>query len=209
MKNNLQAGFLPFIVIAVVAALAVGGGVYYATRGDEAGTESEVETEAKAKVETHGDVQIKGESSKSSLRSLLAIGKDVVCTFESSARNTESSGTVYISSTGEMHGNFDSENQIGSVHSHMIVKADGMAYVWSGSQGTKMNFSKIDAAASSETDTSVNMDAQVEYKCSDWKRDNSKFEVPSDVNFIDIDAMMKGTLPGNIDIQGVMKGDVR
>lgn len=207
MKNNLQAGFLPFIVIAVVAVLAVGGGVYYATRGDEAGTESEIETEAK--VETHGEVEIKGESSKSSLRSLLTIGKDVVCTFESSARNTESSGTVYISSTGQMHGNFNSQNQIGSIESHMVVKADGMAYVWSGSQGTKMNFSKIDAAASSETDTSVNMDAEVEYKCSDWKRDNSKFEVPTNVTFIDIDAMMKGTLPGNIDIQGVMKGSVR
>lgn len=206
MKNNLQKGFVPFIVIAVVAVLAIGGGVYYATKSDDTNTE----IEAGADMEAEGDVSLGNEApNRATLRSLLAIGRDVSCTFTSSEGEYESSGTVFITANGEMRGDFNSSTPNGNVESHMIVDANNTAYVWSGNQGSKMNFSEMNASSNAQGQSEVGIDTNVNYECKNWSRDNSKFNAPSSVSFIDLQAMMKGSLPGNIDVQGVMQGKIK
>lgn len=206
MKNNLQKGFVPFIVIAVVAVLAVGGGVYYATQGGDSGTEAEVENNVE--VENQNNTGTEGEG-RATLRSLLAIGRDTKCTFTSSEGEYESSGTVFITANGEMRGDFNSSTPSGNVASHMLVKADGNAYVWSGNQGSKMDFSAMNTSSNAQGQSEVGIDTQVNYDCDGWTRDDSRFVVPTNINFIDIGAMMKAGLPGGVDIQAAMQGKLQ
>ena len=206
--KNLQGGFAPLLIIAIIAILAVGGGVYVVTKNKEA-KKDKIGLDDGYMNPDKKDNDIKDEgnaNAKSSLRSLLALGKNTMCTFTSVVENSSSSGTVYIASNGDMSGDFTSQTSSGTVTSHMIMKG-GTSYVWSGAQGAKMNVSATEATTSSNTNQSVDLDAQVDYDCKNWTRDDSKFTVPTNVNFIDIEAMMKGagTLPGGVDVNSMMK----
>ncbi|KKQ46482.1 MAG: hypothetical protein US65_C0039G0008, partial [Candidatus Yanofskybacteria bacterium GW2011_GWC2_37_9] len=77
MKNkNLQLGFAPLlIIIAIIAVLTVGGGVYVATKKEKIDTEDNVDTQVNANLGVNANI-----NAKSSLRSLLALGRNQVCT---------------------------------------------------------------------------------------------------------------------------------
>jgi hypothetical protein len=212
MKKKLQGGFAPLLIIAIIAILAVGGGAYVVTKNKEvkkAELEDNVETQANANADANANANANlgvNANAKGSLRSLLALGKNTMCTFTSVVENSSSSGTVYIAADGSMSGDFTSQTTAGTVNSHMIMKG-GTSYVWSGAQGAKMNVSATQNATASNTNQSVDLDAQVDYDCKNWTRDDSKFTVPTNVNFIDIEAMMKGAgaLPGGVDVNSMMK----
>lgn len=209
MKKNLQGGFAPLLIIVIVAVLAIGGGAYVVSKNkakvSDADDKYEKESDQVADKEFKESKDEEKES-KGSLRSLLALGKNTMCTFTSVVENSNSSGTVYIASDGSMSGDFTSQTLAGNVNSHMIMKG-GTSYVWSGSQGAKMNVSATAATTATNTNQSVDLDAQVDYDCKNWDRDDSKFVVPANVNFIDLEAMMKGagTLPSGVDVNSMMK----
>jgi hypothetical protein len=211
MKNkNLQGGFIPLLVIAIIAVLAIGGGAYVVTKNKaakNAEVEGNVETQANFKADENANENANlgvnanvNAKVKGSLRSLLSLGQDTKCTFSSSNAGTTSSGTVYVASNGDMSGQFEVKTGTqAAITSNMIVKND-ISYVWSGNQGAKMNVSEVKANTNTQAQTnqSVDLDAQVDYDCSAWVRDESKFTVPSSVNFMDLDLLLKGgiKLPG-------------
>lgn len=139
-------------------------------------------------------------SAKGSLKSLLGLGKNVNCTF--TYPDAGSTGTVYVSGQ-KMRGDFNMMVEGKQMESHMIQ--DGTyAYSWTGSQGAKF---KIDqnlkaSPVSGGQQQSVDLEKEVDYKCSPWSADNSKFTVPTDVKFVDMSEMMKqvpaqtGNTPG-------------
>ena len=199
-RKNLQGGFAPLLIIAIIAILAIGGGAYVVTKNKEA----KIKTGIEGNGELNVNANAKGET-KGSLRSLLGIGKDTMCTFTSTAGGVNSSGSVFVASSGEMRGEFTSQTSTGTQTSSMIVKG-GTSYVWSGSQGIKMSSNKVNASASAEgkAKSSVDLDSQVNYKCGNWTVDQSKFIVPTTVKFLDLDAMLKtsGTVgPGDINVK--------
>ncbi|MDP2788735.1 MAG: hypothetical protein Q8O46_01610 [bacterium] len=215
MKNkNLKRGFAPFLIIALVAILAVGGGAYVVTKNKNSKTKAEDQRRGDVQYEDKIKTEIKTEenisldvNTKGSLRSLLGVGKDAMCTFTSTAGGTSSSGTVYISADGSMRGDFTAQTSAGTQTSSMIVKGE-TSHMWSGLQGVKMNAVNKNTTASPETKTNsnVDLDSQVDYKCGDWFKDESKFVIPTSVQFLDIEAMMKGsTTPEGVDVQGMMK----
>ena len=168
-KNKFSRGFGPIVIIVFVA---------------------EVKTETDASVKADLGV------GSGTLRGLISLGKDVTCTFSHMDAKNESSGTVYISGN-QMRGDFMTKTSAGgTVDSHMIKNGDSVN-VWSGNQGAKMVASSMTSTAGESTQQSqgsVDLDQKVDYKCSDWKKDQSKFVLPTFVNFIDIDAMMKAGL---------------
>lgn len=215
MKINTQGGFAPLLIIAIIAVLAVGGGAYVVTKNKEvkkAELEDNVDTQANANADANANANANlgvntNANAKGSLRSLLALGKNSMCTFRSVHEGVTSSGTVYIASNGDMSGDFQLQDPNSKyAHSYMIIKG-GTSYVWSGTQGAKMNVSATQNATASNTNQSIDLDAQVDYDCKNWTLDNSKFTVPTNVNFVDIEAMMKGAgaLPGGVDVNSMMK----
>lgn len=201
--NNNVGGFAPIIIIAIIAILAIGGGTYAVSKNKEKKEKLEANTEIKTNTEVNMEAETKG-----SLRSLLAIGKNTMCTFTSAHEGVTSSGTVYIATDGSMRGDFKSDTSVaGNINSSMIMK-DGISYAWSGAQGMKMN-AQVTPPTNTSTEQAVDLDAQVDYECSPWNRDDSKFNVPTNVNFIDLDAMMKAqsgtTMPSGVNLDAMMK----
>src|SRR3989338_7581223 len=102
--GKLQAGFAPFIIIAIIAVLAIGGGAYVVSKNR---AEVDTSTQANEKADANANANANlGLNAKGSLRSLMGMGKSVMCTFESAVAGENSSGTMYISSSGEMRGDF-------------------------------------------------------------------------------------------------------
>lgn len=206
MKNkNLQGGFIPLLVIAIIAVLAVGGGAYVVTK-NKAAKNAEVEGNLETQANSQADINANENANlginaninakaKGSLRSLLGLAQNTECTFSSTNASTTSSGTVYITSDGDMRGEFQMKTGTqATVTSNMLVKGD-ISYVWSGTQGVKMSVSEIKANSGTQAQTNQFvdlMDTDVNYDCSAWVRDDSKFVVPTSVNFIDLDAFLKG-----------------
>lgn len=199
-KHNLNRGFGPLVIIIVVAAvLAVGGGTYYTSKSKKERVDSQNELGTQSDNKATIDASIK----VGTLRSLLSLGQDVVCTFSGSEATGNVSGTMFIS--GEMmRGDFTAEG----TESHMIRQGND-TFVWSGNQGAKMNFSQT-STNSSGAQSSVNLDQEVNYKCDNWSKDSSKFDAPSNVNFIDLNTMMNGqlNLPTQVDVSGGVNGSL-
>ncbi len=213
-NNNLQGGFAPLLIIAIVAILAIGGGTYVSKKNKaKVNLEDNLETQANANADANANENANlgvNANAKGSLRSLLALGKNTMCTFTSTEGDTTSSGTVYIVADGSMRGDFTSKTSAGTQTSSMIVK-DDTSYVWSGTQGMKMKATaSASAQAKTQTQQSVDLDAQADYDCSDWSVDQSKFTLPVGVNFLDIEAMMKGSaLPSGASWDGTIKGKIQ
>lgn len=128
-------------------------------------------------------------TTKGSIKSLLAAGKNVNCTI--SYPDAGSTGTVYVSGQ-KMRGDFNMMVEGKPMESHMIQ--DGTyVYSWTGSQGAKF---KVDETLKASPvpggqQQNVDLDKEVDYKCSSWSADNSKFTVPTDVKFVDMSETMK------------------
>src|SRR3989344_3866057 len=127
---------------------------------------------------------------KGSIKSLLSGGKNVSCTIN--YPDGQGRGTVYVSGQ-KMRGDFMMMADGKEMESHMIQDGD-TGYFWSGTQGTKMKIDKeanASPVASAQNAQGADLDKEVDLKCSAWMQDSSKFEVPSNVQFTDVSAMIQ------------------
>lgn len=157
----------------VVALIVVGGGIWYLS-GHPAGT-------------TGGTASGETAEGSGTLAELMKKGGAYKCevavkpTQENA--NTESSGTVYVGG-GKMRGDFSTVvAALGgkAVESHMI-SSEGYVYTWSDlmPQGVKM---KVDASGEAPAQQGMDAYTAVDYRCSPWSVEESRFTVPSNVTF--------------------------
>jgi hypothetical protein len=138
-----------------------------------------------------------GESTKQSrtLRELLGLGSNQQCSFKDT--ETISEGVMYIA--GErVRGDFTTEFEEKRIGSHMISDGENV-YIWvdNEAQGFKMPLSSLDDLSDEngvfDRDT-YDIDKEVDYECRGWVVDETKFSLPSGVNFQDISAIMNNPL---------------
>lgn len=172
-------------LIAIALVIVVALGIYALSSNKDSATQETTETTDRAQTE-NSDLQGTG-----GLKNILSLGKDLSCTFERSDDNGGFSGTAYVSGN-KLRGDFTMHLEgTGDIDSHLI-KADDTTYVWMGNTGSKFSDTAIDADTKPQTDTnSVNLDDEVKYSCSPWRKDTSKFEIPEDVTFTDLSALME------------------
>ena len=203
-KTYSNRGFAPIVIaVIVIVALSLGGGVYYSVKKNQNNDQKESIPENSPTptpefgVDADAQASLGVEIKTGTLRGLLSSGKDMVCKFTSGTASNEISGTMYISGS-MMRGDFSSKTTSGSsVESHMIKQGD-VVFVWSGNQGTKMGMSDITASNVAKVNSSVNLDSNVNYLCTNWNKDETKFSTPSNINFIDLKAMMNQQLNVNL-----------
>lgn len=131
---------------------------------------------------------------QNTLKGLLGMGQSQTCTY--SVGEGMGTGTVYISG-GKMSmvtmvkaGNAD-------VTSHMIM--DGKtSYSWMDGQktGYKMDFASMQGNTmkgdvNNSGQANIDPNKQFDFKCSRWSVDNSKFALPTGVEFTDMTKMMQ------------------
>lgn len=187
MNKNL------YLVIGVVALLLLGGGAYFMMTKSST---SQPATTAPAPATSSSQPA----TALKSLKDLFLSGVAQKCTFTDKTENMESDGVTYISG-GKMRGDFNSKVEGKMMTSHMIV--DGKtSYIWSDDQtnGVKMSFdpktfetesaSNTTSNASVQKEETVDVNKELDYKCSSWGVDNSLFTPPAKVKFIDYSAML-------------------
>ncbi|MEN9561153.1 MAG: hypothetical protein RIQ56_426 [Candidatus Parcubacteria bacterium] len=120
------------------------------------------------------------------------------CEVSHSSANDKTEGVVYVSG-GKVRGDFTSNVPgMGLMESHMLVDSDYM-YMWSSAMpnGMKMKADDPKATDSPETSGAASLYGQnYDYDCSPWSVDSSKFQLPKDVNFSDMSAMMQDMMSG-------------
>ena len=193
MKTNRGFGFIAIIIIAAIV-LAAGGGTYYAVK-THSSAKVATDTTMSASSTTTADVSTSASASSNtlgSLKDILGIGKNVVCTISESTATSSVSGTVYISGTN-MSGQFTTVDSSGT-HSANMIRNNDDVYAWTGTQGAKILLSAMENVSTQNTQTrmrsSVDLNQNVHYSCTPWTVDQTKFTVPTTVKFIDVQAMM-------------------
>ena len=138
------------------------------------------------------------ESITGTMMDLFNKGKDMKCVYSQKDESGNYEGTTYTSNK-KLRSDFTVKNSDNSSYeSHSIMDSEYM-YIWTtlSNQGTKIKLSEYqteennaDMKAGKQADVNQNYD----YKCSPWIKDNSKFEVPTNIEFKDLtEEMNKAT----------------
>lgn len=180
------------VVLCLVGVLVVGGGIFLFKGGGPNAPEGSTSVENSEQREISGNFESEdfNESGMGSLKSLFALGRDLTCTFSYLSEEEGSySGVVYVSG-GSMRGDISMEMEGETFETH-IINDNNKAYTWGtspyGSMAIMVETEERDddffSSVDSEDSGGVDYDQDVDYKCSSWRVDRSKFEPPSDIEF--------------------------
>ena len=158
----------------------------------------------KKKEETVGTSETTSETTDSkfegTLKDLMKRGKDSRCTYSVDIEGVQQSGVIYMADK-KVRGDFivriTDEKE---TKTHFINDGE-YQWVWSdgNSEGMKMSMEKLEAMqeemqyeGQAETNASVRaMNERIDYDCSAWRVDKSKFVLPKNVNFRDFGVEME------------------
>jgi len=174
-RRLLLIGSVILAIILIVVIVVV-----FANRKPQTTTQNQTSTSGTTESTT----------SSGSLKDLILGGKNLTCQISYTASDQTVTGTVYVASEKKMRGDFTMTVDNKPMESHMIVDGE-WGYFWTSasSAGTKMKVEEPSVsptpAATGEAQA-VGIDSKVDYKCSDWSPDNSKFSTPADIQFTDL-----------------------
>ena len=182
-----EKGFATMTVVAIVAVLLVGGGVYYATQSDDSDTsEKTVENQQSRESQDVEQEDTDSLSGTATLKSLFSRNESMRCDVSYSGPENEVSGTLY-SAADQLKFRWDfvtTTKSSGDIESHMIRDGDTQ-YMWSNgmSQGMKMTVDPESLSTNMEAEESIDYNQNVSYECDAWSEDASAFEPPSNIEF--------------------------
>ncbi len=183
------------IVMAIVGVIILALIIFFATKkqgGDETSEVNNSTTSAETKSEISNETV--------SMKKLIEGKKDQTCTFSTTEGGAKSDGTVFLSS-GKMRGDFSSVISGTTTASHMVY--DGTtSYVWMDGQNTGFKM-KLDASETQNQQQSIDPNKDFNFSCKNWSVDNSKFNVPGNVQFQDFGTITppQTNLNGNANIK--------
>lgn len=172
------------IAVAVVILLAFGAGAFVLSKKS---------TQPSTTSNNQTTTQTESAQSKKSLKDLMGLGITQECKFTD--QTSASQGVVHTSGN-KVHGRFTTTVEGQTMVSNMLSDSETI-YIWTEgqAQGMKMTVSSMDdfSDAPDEQKGSVNLNQQVDYSCGVWVVDPTVFEVPTNVEFQDLSAIMEQT----------------
>ncbi|MBD3238633.1 MAG: hypothetical protein GF332_03280 [Candidatus Moranbacteria bacterium] len=139
------------------------------------------------------------QSEKKTLNELGTLTKSMKCTYEDSTQDQEISATIYIDTQGER---MRMEQIIDKNDKNYIIFKQGFMYVWTtlksidvggfdvSKMGVKISNVDFKEAAEKMSQQEIGNIQQMEslgetgYECTNWQVDESMFDLPKDINFI-------------------------
>ena len=182
MSTNTIIGLVVGVVIVVA------GGYFLATSGGYSMEDSDVTENEVAVTQDATTVAFTG-----SFFDLATRGGNYKCEVNSTGAAAGTEGIVYVSGA-DLRGDFTSVSNGTTVESHMLKKGDTM-YMWGGGmpQGITMKVTAMEAQGSPATQGSgVSGTQAYGWDCDVTGANASMFVKPSDVEFMDVGAMMHG-----------------
>ncbi len=172
---------LPLIIAAVVIVILVAAVLAFTLSKKSSKTEQETT------VTPNTEEQSQETTSKGSIKSLIGLGKNVTCTVTYPVDNGTAKGTVYVAGDKRVRADFVTNIENKQIDSYMIQ--DGTwSYIWSSTtpQGIKMKIEENMPTPTPGASQNVDLNKEVEYKCSSWSVDSSKFTPPANIQFMDM-----------------------
>jgi len=137
---------------------------------------------------------------------LMKRGKPVHCTYTITKDNVTQKGEMFISGTKARSDIEINTPGTGTQNVHAIALGDDQ-YVWGvqGKMGTKITMSLEDQQKMAEQNKETyqqnsngapDVSAQINFKCTEWSVDDSKFEPPKDIQFQDMTNLFKNFTSG-------------
>ncbi len=184
-------------IVAAAIILLGAGGVFLYSKNKPAAEPSST---------TSATEQTKTESSMSdSLSSLLKSGKTQQCTFSYTDPNGDSTqGVAYI--TAEKIRTDLTINSNGKESNVYVVRNGDDNFIW-GSEfpnntGLKMTLSIEDYESNTDSKEYFDPTRKVDYDCSGWTPDSTKFTPPANIKFQDLSAMMQNLIKTTVKPSG-------
>lgn len=175
-------------IAATIIILLGAGGIFLYTKNKTASTPSST-------VATVSPTQ-KEKSSQGSLKDIFSNSGNKMCTFDVKEEKGETKGTIYNS--GEKAYGEIQMTSSGKTQKTYVIRNGETFYMWGDSlpTGLKMTLSVDEMAnklSGNNNQPSVTPNQKVEFKCSDWTVDTSKFTPPTNVKFTDMTSAIKTT----------------
>ena len=130
-------------------------------------------------------------------------GDNQMCTYEDP--ETGDSGTFYVAG-GSMRGDVTSTTDGKTETNHMIFM-DGYMYIWMDGETTGFKTATdfegeeeadtADINGDTETSTTFDTQKELDYNCSSWRVDSSKFTLPEGVEFMDFSQYTQPAAPAS------------
>lgn len=129
------------------------------------------------------------ETMTSSISELILAGQSVACSYEKTHEQGLQKGTFYVAGERVRGDMTVTDPTTREMPMHMLREGDWM-YTWGdamGGQGMKM---KASQRAPGGPSSAPDVDEEMVMDCRPWPVDESKFVVPTDVQFMDMGGMM-------------------
>jgi len=193
MKNKL-----PIIIVAVVVVILLAAGAGFMMLSSKAKPQAQTQTQTN-NTQTANPQTVKRNAVRGTILSLLDGGQSVSCTV--ALPDNKGTGTFYVASSKKFAGDINSKGTDGKdITTHMI--SDGTyVYVWSAAMpmGIKMNLSAAkNVANNAQTNQTIDMNQNVDMQCGPWAVDDSKFAVPSNIQFRDMSQLLQQAQPQTV-----------
>jgi hypothetical protein len=135
-------------------------------------------------------------SLKGTIIGLLSGGKTLNC--QVTYPDNKGTGTIVVADK-KFAGDFTMKGTDGKETTGHMISDGTFMYVWSSGlpMGIKMNLADAKNAAqkAGSTNQSVDINQEVGLNCSPWAPDNSKFTVPTNINFRDMSQLLQQVAP--------------
>ena len=127
-----------------------------------------------------------------SLSRLIGLGQSVQCAYQTTDENGAQSGTFYLANQ-KMRGEIQVTSREGTYPMNMLN--DGTwQYMWGGPMGDNQGMKISTAAARSGHapggHQGPDVNKEMDYQCKPWSTDASKFELPRNVQFMEMGSIM-------------------
>jgi hypothetical protein len=179
----------------ILGAVVVLGGIYYFfLRVDSVETTTGLEDAGSIDVsegDLFGTMPADESGKKMAFSEFLKQGGSYKCEVNQYVNEMETKGTTYIND-GMIRGEYNTKVQNMNVDSTMIVR-DGYTYSWTSvmpTTGFKAKVAEVvggDAVAGPSGQYSFNATQIGDYNCEAWTADASKFTIPTNITFKDVD----------------------
>jgi len=169
------------IVIVVIAVLVVGcgaGATLYLLNRDSGDKSSKSGTSVPISEEV-------------SIDDLSTRNASLRCTYDVVDGESTNSGVAYFSGAKDMYGEFTNSTANKSSTAYVIRTGDTQ-YVWQkdATEGYKADVSVYDKEKQKQMSQQLDTDQKYKFSCKKWQKDESRFEVPTDIKFKEISTQL-------------------
>lgn len=188
------------VLVLFVLLLAGGAFLYFLKPTDDSKNEADMARED-AVVESENTTEKM--SVTGDFMELLKLGKNYACDFDyADDQGNTTVGKVYVSESGDkLRGEFDMTLVDGTTTTTNILRDEEYYYMWTSSlpQGFKYVITAEDISFFGNTPDGATrpdaptLDQAIDFDCDTWRVDDSMFEVPSDIEFMDTSSYMNNT----------------